>query len=474
MSILPKVILFGSEARSKILKGAEIMARAVGTTLGPRGRNVALSSKYGGALIIHDGITCANEVKLDDPTEDIGATVLREAARKTNDTSGDGTTTATVLAYEIIREGNSHVIAGKNPMLMKKGIDAAAKQAVDLLRGMAEPIRGSLEKMIQVATVSAADEEIGKVIAEALRKVGKHGVVTVDKGSDLGYHVEYKDGMEWDKGWIHPRFVLMMLDNKPNVRLEARVEKPFVLITDHTITSPREIVPFLSRFLEAGHKNLLIISDGIEREAMAILGENFARGVLNVLPVPAPASGEWKRDSLQDIAILTGGVFISKEDGRRIEETKVEELGRADSVVATKDSTVLVGGRGDKEAVKARAAQIEEQLKEADHEYTKERFKERLAKLTSGVAVVKVGTASDTENREKLERVRMPLGRPRQQLRRVLLPAVAWLYYKWPRLLALILSIRTIRRDGRRKNWCRDTKEGIEKAHQTLGRECWS
>ena len=295
-------------------------------------------------------------------------------------------------------------------MLMKKGIDTATRQAVKLLKEMAEPIKGSLEKMIQVATVSAADEEIGKVIAEALKKVGKYGVVTVDKGVELGYHTEFKDGMEWDKGWIHPAFVFLMLDNKPNIRMEAKVEEPFVLVTDHTITSPREIVPFLNRFLEAGHKNLLIISDGIEREAMAILGQNFARGVLNVLPVPAPTIGEHKRDSLEDIAILTGGVFISKEAGRKVEETKIEDLGRADLVVATKDSTILVGGRGDKEKVKARADQIEEQMKKADHEYLKERYKERLAKLTSGVAVVKVGTSSDTENRERIERVKDAIG----------------------------------------------------------------
>ena len=422
MAVNSKVVIFGQEARNYILSGAEKLAKAVGTTLGPKGRNVGLSSKYGGAISVHDGVTVANEIKLEDSREDIGVTFIREAARKTNDISGDGTTTATVLAFEILREGNKHIIAGVNPMLMKKGIDTATKQAVKLLKEMAEPIKGSLEKMIQVATVSAADEEIGKVIAEALKKVGKYGVVTVDKGTELGYHTEFKDGMEWDKGWIHPGFVLLMLDNKPNIRLEARVEEPFVLVTDHTLTSPREIVPFLNRFLEAGHKNLLIISDGIEREAMAILGQNFARGVLNVLPVPAPTGGDNKRDSLEDIAILTGGVFISKEAGRKVEETKIEELGRADSVLSTKDSTVLVGGRGDKAKVKARAEQIEEQMKDADHEYLKEKYKERLAKLTSGVAVVKVGTSSDTENRERIERVKDAIGATRAAVEEGIVP----------------------------------------------------
>ena len=414
MAIIPKRVEFSTEARNYILKGAEIMARAVGTTLGPKGRNVLLSSKYGGVIEVHDGVTVSNELKLDDPREDAGATAIRDAARKTNDASGDGTTTATVLAYEILREGNAYIIAGKNPMLMQKGIDTAVKQAVALLKEMAEPIKESLEKMIQVATVSAADEEIGKVIAGALKKVGKYGVVTVDKGNELGYHTEFKDGMEWDKGWIHPGFVLRMLDGKPNVRLEAKVEEPFVLVTDHTITSRLEILPFLERFVEAGHKNLLIICDGVEREAMAILGAQFERGVINVLPVPAPSFGEHKRDGLEDIAILTGGVFVSKEMGMNIKDIKLDTepaiLGRADSVVATQTSTVLIGGRGDPEKVKARAKQIEEQLKDADHELMKEKYIERLAKLTSGVAVVKVGTSGDAENREKTERVKDAIG----------------------------------------------------------------
>lgn len=410
MPIIPKDLTFGQEARNDIMSGAEQLARAVGTTLGPKGRNVSMATRYGAPITVHDGVTVANEVRLVDLKEDLGATLIREAARKTNDASGDGTTTATVLAYEILREGNSHVIADVNPMLMKKGIDTATEQAIDLLEKMAEPIKGSLEKMIQIATVSAADDEIGKVIAEALKKVGKYGVVTVDKGTELGFHTEFKEGMEWDKGWVHPGFVLQILDGKPNIRLEARIEDPFILITDHTITSPREIVPFLNRFVEAGKKNLLIISDGLEREAMAILGTNFSRGMVNVLPVPAPSFGEHKRDGLEDIAILTGGKFVSKEKGDKIEEVQVEELGRADLVTATRDSTILVGGKGDKEKIKVRAKQIEEQIKEAEHEITKEKHQARLAKMTSGVAVVKVGTSSDQENRERLERVKDAIG----------------------------------------------------------------
>lgn len=410
MAIISKDILFGQEARTLLMEGSRIISQVVGTTLGPRGRNVALSSKYGGAIVVHDGITVANEVKLDDPKEDIGVMLIREAARKTNDSSGDGTTTATILAYEILKEGNSHVIAGANPMLLIKGIEKAVKQVVKYLKETSEPIKDSIDRMIQIATVSAADKEIGGVVAQALKKVGKYGVVTVEKGSELGFVTEYKDGMEWDKGWIHPVFVLRILDGKLNIRLEAKVDKPYILITDHSITSPREILPFLTHFLEAGLKNLLIISDGIERQAMTILAENFERGVLNVLPVPAPSLGEHKRDGLEDIAILTNGVFISKEMGKKVEDTKIEELGQAESVLATKESTVIIGGKGDKEKVKDRAKQIEEQLNQQEHEYLKEKYKERLAKLTSGVAVIKVGTASDTENREKLERVKDAIG----------------------------------------------------------------
>ncbi len=250
-----------------MMTGARIMAEVVGSTLGPKSRNVSMMGQYSGAITVHDGVTCSREVKLANPSEDIGAVFLRQAAEKTNDRSGDGTSTATILAYEIAKQGESYLIAGANPMQIVKGIAKAVEQAV-----------------------SAADEEIGKTVAEALKKVGTYGVVTVDKGTEPGYVTEYKDGMEWDRGWIHPGFVLRVIDGKPNIKLEARVEDPYILITDHVITSPNEIVPFLNRFVEKGLKNLFIISDGLEREAMAILGQNFERGVLNVLPVGAPTT----------------------------------------------------------------------------------------------------------------------------------------------------------------------------------------
>lgn len=413
MAVPKKDLTFGKEARNYIMIGAEKLARAVGTTLGPKGRNVSLDGLYSGTIVVHDGVTVAREIRLVDFRENIGATLIREAAQKTNDKSGDGTTTATVLAFEMIKQGNSHIIAGANPMLMKKGIDTAVKQAIELLEEIAEPIKGSIDKLVQVATVSAADEEIGKLIADAYKKVGKYGVVTVERGDELGIKIEYKEGMEWDKGWVHPAFVFRMLDGEPNIRLEAKVEKPLVLITDYTITSVNEILPLLTKLVGSDKKNLFIVCDGLQQEAMALLAENFAKGKINVLPVPAPNYGETKRDALQDLAILTGATFISKEEGRKLSEVEIKDLGQADEAVATQDSTVLIGGKGSKEDIKARVAQIEERLKRADHEIIREKLKERLAKLTSGVAVVKIGTSSDFENRERTERIKDAIGATR-------------------------------------------------------------
>lgn len=398
----PKDLYFGAEARRKLLRGAKKLARAVVTTLGPKGRNVALEDRFAGGIIVHDGVTVAREIILKDPVEELGANRLKEAASKTNDASGDGTTTATLLAYEMLKEGNKHVVAGYNPMLLKKGMDKAVSEVVTYLEKQAKPIKGNLDRMMEIATVSSADAEIGKIIAEAIEKVGEYGIVTAEEGTEKGYHVEYKDGMEWDKGWHLARYA--------QNSLEAFVKDPFVLITDRTITSQNEIIPFLGRFVDAGHKNLLIISDGIEQMAQAILFKNLNTGVLNVLAVPAPSLGEHKRDGLEDIAVLTGGTFISEEEGRQIQTVTIEELGRADSVIADRKRTLLTGGKGNKEDIKKRAKIIEEQMNDAEHEYLKEKYQERLAKLVAGVAVIKVGTPSDTEKRERFERVKDAIG----------------------------------------------------------------
>jgi chaperonin GroEL len=411
MAVNPKTILFGREAREKMMHGAYIMFRAVGTTLGPKGRNVSMDTQYAGQITVHDGISVSNEIYLEDPAENIGAKKIREAAAKTNDKSGDGTTTSVVLAYEIAKQGESYLVAGDNPMLLVKGIDKAIKQAVSLLEKMAEPIEGNLDKMIQVATVSAADEEIGKTVAQALEKVGTHGVVTVDKGTVPGYVTEFKDGMEWDKGWIHPMFVWTMRDGKVNEKLEASVENPYILITDQTLTTLEEVLPILTVLKSNDKKDLVIISpDGLGGQAMQVLHQNLTNRVFNVLPVTAPTLGQSMRDGLEDIAVLTGGTLISKEMGMSLKDIKLTDFGQADKVVAFQDSTTIIGGKGEKQAVLARAKQLEEQANDADHEYQKEKFQERLAKLTSGVAVIKVGTASDAENREKVERVRDAIG----------------------------------------------------------------
>ena len=410
--IEPRLILKGSEAREKLLNGARILSEIVGTTLGPAGRNVTLSSKYAGTITVHDGITVSKEIVLLDSQENVGAHILKEAANKTNDVSGDGTTTATVLAYEILKEGNTYITTGVNPMMLVKGIEKATKEAVNLLKGMAESIKDDVEKIVQIATVSAADSEIGKVVSEALIKVGSYGVVTADKGSEMGYVTEYKDGMEWDKGWNLPYFV-----TNPQ-KMEAVLNDPYILVTDRTITQASEVLPILNLIIGQENKTVVIISDGMEQQAQSILLENHVnimrpngqRGSIISLAVGAPSTGEHKRDGLEDIAIITGATFISKELGRTLKDFTLEDFGHADQVVATRESTVIVGGKGDYETVKERITQVEQQLKEQEHEYLKEKYEERLAKLTSGVAVIKIGTASDTENREKLERIKDAIG----------------------------------------------------------------
>lgn len=443
MAVTVKQILFGREAREKMMKGAEAMFRAVGTTLGPKGRNVSMDTQYAGQITVHDGISVANEIYLEDPAENIGAKKLREAAAKTNDKSGDGTTTSVVLAYEIAKQGESYLVAGDNPMLLVRGIDKAIKQAVGLLEKMAEPIEGKLDKMIQVASVSAADEEIGKTVAEALEKVGTHGVVTVDKGTVPGFITEFKDGMEWDKGWIHPMFVWTMRDGKVNDKLEASVDNAYILITDQTLTTLDEVLPILTVLKQNDKKDLVIISpDGLGGQAMQVLHQNLTNRVFNVLPVTAPTLGQTMRDGLEDIAVLTGGKLISKDEGMSFKDITLADFGQADKVVAFQDSTTIIGGKGEKDAVKARAAQLEQQAKDADHEYQREKFEERLAKLTSGVAVIKVGTASDAENREKLERVRDAIGATKAAVEEGIIPGGGLALFRISQKIDTALPIR--------------------------------
>ncbi|MGB9911471.1 MAG: chaperonin GroEL [Microgenomates group bacterium] len=396
---MAKQLLYGEKAREKIKRGIDAVAKAVGTTLGPKGRNVALDKKWGAPSVVHDGVSVAKEIDLQDPFENMGAQLVKEAAEKTNDVTGDGTTTATVLTQAIVAEGIKNITAGANPMILIQGIQKAAEQVVASIKKQAQEIKDDSDKITQVATISAQNEEIGKKIAEALKKVGPNGVVTVEEGKGLEIEIDYKEGMEFDKGFISPYFI-----TNPDT-MEATVEDAYILITDKKISGVQELVPFLERAVKVT-KNLVIIADGVEGEALATLIVNKLRGTFNVLAVEAPGFGDRRKEILQDIAILTGGNVISEELGRKLEDVRVEDLGRADRVTADKENTIIVGGKGDKKAIEDRINQIKKEIEKATSDYDKEKLEERLAKLAGGVAVIEVGAATETEMKEKQERVK--------------------------------------------------------------------
>ncbi len=395
---MAKQLLFGEQARQNILKGVEVLSRAVVTTLGPRGRNVALERKWGSPSVIHDGVTVAKEIDLKDPWENMGAQLVKEAASKTNDVAGDGTTTATLLAWSIISNGLKNVTAGANPMLIKKGIEKATVAAVEELKKLAKPIKGKKE-IAQVATISAADPEIGEKIAEALEKVGRDGVITVEEGRGLELEIAYKQGMEFDQGFASPYFV-----TNPET-MEAVIEKPYILITDKKISSVAEILPFLENIVKVT-KNFVIIAEEIEGEALATLVVNKLRGTFNCIALKAPGFGDRRKEMLADIAVLTGGTVISEDTGSKLEEVESSVCGQADRIVTDKDSTQIIGGLGNKSAIKARITQIRGAIERSDSEYDAEKLQERLAKLAGGVAVINVGAATELELKEKQERVK--------------------------------------------------------------------
>ncbi len=394
---MAKILKFDSEAREKLLKGINILTEAVATTLGPKGRNVALDKKWGAPNVVHDGVTVAKEIDLEDPFENMGAQLLKEAASKTSDVAGDGTTTATILAKAIVTEGLKNIQAGSNPMILKHGIEKAVTVLVEALQKMSKKIV-SQEEVAQVATISAADPQIGNLIAEALQKVGKDGVVTVEEGKAMEMVVEYKEGMEFDKGFVSAYFVT------DTDRMEASIEDVHILITDKKISSAADLVSFLEKFVQVS-KNLVIIADEVEGEALALLVVNKLRGTFNVLAVKAPGFGDRRKEMLEDIAVLTGGVVISEDTGKKFESVEMNELGRAGRVTSNKDNTLIVDGKGTKSKIDARIAQIRRELAESDSEFDKEKLQERLAKLTGGVAVVNVGAATEVELKEKKERV---------------------------------------------------------------------
>jgi chaperonin GroEL len=390
---MAKSIIFSEEARRALEHGMDILAEAVAVTLGPKGRNVVLEKKFGAPQIVNDGVTIAKEIELEDHIENTGVSLIRQAASKTNDIAGDGTTTATVLAHAMVKEGLKNVAAGANPIALKRGIDKAVKFLVDKIAEHARPVEDS-KAIAQVAAISAGnDEEVGRMIAEAMEKVGREGVISLEEGKSMTTELEVTEGMRFDKGYISPYFVT------DTERMEAVLENPYVLITDKKITLVQDLVPVLEQVARAG-RPLLIIAEDIEKEALATLVVNKLRGVLSVVAVKAPGFGDRRKAMLEDIAILTGGEVISEERGLKLENARLESFGSARRVTVTKDHTTIVA-EGNEAAVKARCEQIRRQIEETDSTYDKEKLQERLAKLAGGVAVIKVGAATETEMKDR-------------------------------------------------------------------------
>ena len=394
---MAKLIKFDEEARKKLEKGVNTLADAVKITLGPKGRNVILEKSYGSPLITNDGVSIAREIELEDPFENLGAKLIKEVATKANDVAGDGTTTATILAQNIVKEGLKVVSAGANPIFIKKGIDKAAKEVVRNLKIKAKKVQSN-EEIEQVASISAGDEEIGKLIAEAMAKVGETGVITVEEAKSLETTLEVVEGMQFDKGYVSPHMVT------DPVRMEAELENPYVLITDKKISSMKDILPLLEKIVQES-KPLLIIADDLEGEALTTLVINNLRGTLNVVAVKAPAFGDRRKAILEDIAVLTGGKVVSEEMGMKLEETGLEVLGTAKKIKITKDSTTIVDGGGEAQAISERIERIKAQISESTSSYDAEKLQERAAKLSGGVAVIKVGAATETEMKDKKLRI---------------------------------------------------------------------
>ena len=412
---MAKQLLFKDEARRKLQAGVDKVANAVSTTLGPKGRNVALDKKFGAPTVTHDGVTVAKEIELEDPYENMGAQLLKEAATKTNDIAGDGTTTATVLAQAIVTEGLKNVAAGANPMLLKKGILMAASAVAEHIAEQATPI-DTKEEIASVASVSAQDDEIGQLIAEVMDKVGKDGVVTVEESRGLEFETEYVEGMQFDRGYISPYFITA------SESMEAVITEPYILIYDKKISAAQDIIPILEKLIQIGKRELVIIAEDVDGEALATLVLNKLRGMLNVLAVKAPGFGDRRKAMLRDIAILTGGTVISEETGRKLETVTVQDLGRAAKVVSTKENTTIVDGAGDEAQIKARIAEIRSEIELSTSDYDREKLQERLAKLAGGVAVIRVGAATETELKEKKHRVEDALSATRAAVEMGIVP----------------------------------------------------
>ncbi len=412
---MAKQLAFAEEARRKLKRGIDTVANAVATTLGPKGRNVALDKKWGAPTITHDGVTVAKEIELEDPYENMGAQLLKEAATKTNDIAGDGTTTSVVLAHTMITEGLKNVAAGANPMLLKRGIEAATARVAEAISQQAVEI-DTQEEIASVASISAQDREIGELIAEVMWKVGKDGVITVEESKGLEFETEYVEGMQFDRGYISAYFI-----TNPE-SMESVIEDPYILIYDKRISAAADLMPILERMLSRGKRELVIIAEDVDGEALATLVVNRLRGMLNVLAVKAPGFGDRRKAMLQDIAILTGGTVISEEVGRKLENATIEDLGRADKVVADKNNTTIIGGKGKEEAIKGRMEEIKVEIEKSTSDYDKEKLQERLAKLAGGVAVIKVGAGTEVELKEKKHRVEDALSATRAAVEEGIVP----------------------------------------------------
>ncbi len=444
---MPKMLLYDEEARRALERGVNRLADVVKITLGPKGRNVVLEKKFGSPTITHDGVTVAKEIELTDPFENAGAQLVREVATKTNDVAGDGTTTATVLAQAIVREGLRNVAAGANPLSLKRGIDRAVETVVAALRAQAKPVE-TKDAVAQVASISAHDEEIGKLIADAMEKVGKDGVITVEESKGIETTVDTVEGMQFDKGYISP---YMVTDPE---KMEAVLEDPYLLITDKKISAVKDLLPALERIVQLS-RPLVVIAEDVEGEALATLVVNKLRGTLNAIAVKAPAFGDRRKAILHDIAILTGGQVITEELGLKLENVDTSQLGRARQVKAGKEETIIVGGAGKQSEIQKRIAELRKQIDETDSDYDREKLQERLGKMVGGVGVIKVGAASETELKEKKHRVEDALSTARAAVEEGIVPGGG------TALVAAIRDLEKVKLEG-------DERTGVDIVRRAL------
>jgi len=410
-----KQLIFGEEARRKLKNGIDTVSTAVVTTLGPKGRNVAIDRKFGSPTITHDGVTVAKEIELEDPFENMGAQLIKEAATKTNDIAGDGTTTSTLLAHTIVTEGLKTLAAGGNPMLLKRGIETATNKVSEAIKKAALPI-STRQDIAAVATTSAQDASIGELIADVMDKVGKDGVITVEESKGLEFEKEYVEGMQFDRGYISAYFIT------DSEHMESVIPEPYILIYDKKISAAQDIVPILEKLVQTGKRDLVIIAEDIDAEALATLVLNKLRGMLNVLAIKAPGFGDRRKAMLQDIAILTGAQVISEETGRKLDTVVLTDLGRAEKVTADKDNTTIIGGKGEEAQIKGRIEQIRIEIDKTTSDYDREKLQERLAKLSGGVAIIRVGAATETELKEKKHRVEDALSATRAAVEEGIVP----------------------------------------------------